>query len=234
MLEVKGLDAFYGPSQALFGVDFGLAAGRVLTLLGRNGAGRSTVARALVGRVHRRGSVRFLGQELAQQRSFRIARAGVAYVPENREVFGQLDVEENLRLGQRAPARGATSGWDLARCYDLFPRLHERRNAPAGALSGGEQQMLVLCRALMGNPRLLVVDEPTEGLSPQMVQRVAETLVSLKRDGLAMLLIEQKLDIALELADDVLVLGHGQAVFHGSVAQLRAQPDVIESWIGVA
>lgn len=234
MLEVRALDAFYGASQVLFGVDLSLGEGRVLTLVGRNGAGRSTVARALVGRVVRRGSVRFMGRELVGERAFRIARAGIGYVPENREVFGQLDVEENLRLGQRAPASGAATAWDLERCYDLFPRLRERRHAPAGALSGGEQQMLVLCRALMGNPRLLVIDEPTEGLSPQMVQRVAETLSRLKREGLAMLLIEQKLDIALDLADDVLVLGHGEAVFHGSVPQLRAQPEVVETWVGVA
>jgi branched-chain amino acid transport system ATP-binding protein len=234
MLEVRSLDAFYGASQVLFGLDLSLAEGRVLTLVGRNGAGRSTVARALVGRVARRGSVRFMGRELVDERSFRIARAGIAYVPENREVFGQLNVEENLRLGKRAPALGAPTAWDLERCYDLFPRLCERRHAPAGALSGGEQQMLVLCRALMGNPSLLVIDEPTEGLSPQMVQRVAETLSRLKREGLAMLLIEQKLDIALELADDVLVLGHGETQFHGSVPQLRAQPEVIETWVGVA
>lgn len=234
MLEVRNLNAYYGASQVLFGLDIGLSNGRVLTLIGRNGAGRSTVARALVGRVTRHGSVRFMGQELVHERAHRIARAGVAYVPENREVFGQLDVEENLRLGQRAPAPGTASPWNLERCYALFPRLHERRRAPAGALSGGEQQMLVLCRALMGNPRLLVVDEPTEGLSPQMVERVAETLAELKREGLAMLLIEQKLDIALELADDVLVLGHGEAVFQGSVPDLRAQPEVIDTWVGVA
>lgn len=234
MLEVRSLDAFYGASQVLFGLDLDLAEGRVLTLVGRNGAGRSTVARALVGRVARRGSVRFMGRELVDERAFRIARAGIGYVPESREVFGQLNVEENLRLGRRAPAPDAAAAWDLERCYELFPHLRERRHAPAGALSGGEQQMLVLCRALMGNPRLLVIDEPTEGLSPQMVQRVAETLSRLKREGLAMLLIEQKLDIALELADDVLVLGHGEAQFHGSVPQLRAQPEVVETWVGVA
>jgi branched-chain amino acid transport system ATP-binding protein len=234
MLEVRALDAFYGESQVLFGVDFKLNEGRVLTVVGRNGAGRSTLARALVGRVVRRGSVRFMGRELVDERSFRIARAGVSYVPENREVFDQLNVEENLCLGQRSPASGASATWNVERCYDLFPRLGERRLAPAGALSGGEQQMLVLCRALMGNPRLLVIDEPTEGLSPQMVQRVAETLLRLKREGLGMLLIEQKLDIALELADDVLVLGRGEVVFSGSVPQLRARPEVIETWVGVA
>ncbi len=233
MLEVRKLDAFYGPSQVLFDVNFHLAPGRVLTVIGRNGAGRSTLARALVGRVRRQGSVRLHGQELARAAAFRIARAGIGYVPENREVFAQLNVEENLRLGEQA-AQPGTPAWNLERCYALFPRLQERRNANAGALSGGEQQMLVLCRALMGNPRLLVVDEPTEGLSPPMVQRVAETLAQLKRDGLSMLLIEQKLDIALELADDVLVLGHGQCVFRGSVPELRAQPEVIETWVGVA
>jgi branched-chain amino acid transport system ATP-binding protein len=178
--------------------------------------------------------VRLLGRELVAERPFRIARAGIAYVPENREVFGQLNVEENLRLGQQPPAPGTPQPWTLDRCYALFPRLQERRLAPAGALSGGEQQMLVLCRALMGNPRLLIVDEPTEGLSPQMVQRVADTLAQLKREGLALLLIEQKLDIALDLADDVLVLGRGEAVFHGCAAALRQRSDVIDTWIGVA
>jgi branched-chain amino acid transport system ATP-binding protein len=234
MLEVRALDAFYGASQVLFDVDFTLNEGRVLTVVGRNGAGRSTLARALVGRVVRQGSVRFMGRQLVDERSFRIARAGVSYVPENREVFDQLNVEENLQLGQRSPASGVSAKWNLERCYDLFPRLGERRLAPAGALSGGEQQMLVLCRALMGNPRLLIIDEPTEGLSPQMVQRVAETLLLLKSEGLSMLLIEQKLDIALELADDVLVLGRGEVVFFGSVAQLRTQPELIETWVGVA
>lgn len=234
MLEVRALTARYGASRVLHGIDFDLPAGRVLTLLGRNGAGRSTVARALVGRVARSGSVRLLGRELVAERPFRIARAGIAYVPENREVFGQLNVEENLRLGQQPAAAGASQPWTLARCYALFPRLQERRLAPAGALSGGEQQMLVLCRALMGNPRLLIVDEPTEGLSPQMVQRVAETLAQLKREGLALLLIEQKLDIALDLADDVLVLGRGEAVFHGSAAALRGRSNIIDTWVGVA
>jgi branched-chain amino acid transport system ATP-binding protein len=234
MLEVRALTARYGASRVLFGIDFDLSAGRVLTLLGRNGAGRTTVARALVGRVARGGSVRFQGRELVAERPFRIARAGIAYVPENREVFGQLNVEENLRLGQQPPAPGTPQPWTLDRCYALFPRLQERRLAPAGALSGGEQQMLVLCRALMGNPRLLIVDEPTEGLSPQMVQRVADTLAQLKREGLALLLIEQKLDIALDLADDVLVLGRGEAVFHGCAAALRQRSDVIDTWIGVA
>jgi branched-chain amino acid transport system ATP-binding protein len=234
MLEVRALTARYGASQVLFGIDFDLAAGRVLTLLGRNGAGRTTVARALVGRVARGGSVRFQGRELVAERPFRIARGGIAYVPENREVFGQLNVEENLRLGQQTAAAGTAQPWTLDRCYALFPRLQDRRLAPAGALSGGEQQMLVLCRALMGNPQLLIVDEPTEGLSPQMVQRVADTLAQLKREGLALLLIEQKLDIALDLADDVLVLGRGETVFHGTAAALRERSDVIDTWVGVA
>ncbi len=234
MLEVRDLSARYGASPVLQGIGFDLAAGRVLTLLGRNGAGRTTVARALVGRVARSGSVRLLGRELVAERPFRIARAGIAYVPENREVFGQLNVEENLRLGEQPAATGVARPWTLARCYALFPRLQERRLAPAGALSGGEQQMLVLCRALMGNPRLLIVDEPTEGLSPQMVQRVADTLAQLKSEGLALLLIEQKLDIALDLADDVLVLGRGEAVFRGSAAALRGRSDIIDTWVGVA
>jgi branched-chain amino acid transport system ATP-binding protein len=235
MLEVRGLEAFYGRSQVLFGLDFTIGAGDVFTVIGRNGAGRSTLARALVGRVAARGSIRFRDQELAGQPSHRIARAGIAYVPENREVFGQLEVEENLVLGRRAPPPDtpATTAWDLDACYALFPRLAERRRALAGALSGGEQQMLVLCRAMMGNPRLLIVDEPTEGLSPQMVELVAGTLERLRRSGLSILLIEQKLAIALRLADRVAVLGRGEFVFQGTPAELDRQPDIMKSWVEV-
>lgn len=234
MLEVQKLCAWYGPSQVLFDVNLCVGQGQVLTLVGRNGAGRSTLARALVGRVQRQGSVRLAGRELVREPAFRIARAGIGYVPENREVFSQLNVEENLQLGARAPGRDAAGAWDLARCYALFPRLQERRLAPAGALSGGEQQMLVLCRALMGNPRLLVVDEPTEGLSPMMVTLVAQTLAQLKREGLSLLLIEQKLELALDLADQVAVLGRGELVFAGTAEALRQRPDLIETWVGVA
>jgi branched-chain amino acid transport system ATP-binding protein len=234
MLEVRALEAFYGPSQVLFGLDFAVGAGEVLTLIGRNGAGRSTLARALVGRVAVRGSVRFDGQEIAGLPAHRIARAGIAYVPENRDVFSQLMVEENLVLGRRAgPGTAASGGWDLEACYALFPRLAERRRALAGALSGGEQQMLVLCRAMMGNPRLLIVDEPTEGLSPQMVELVAGTLERLRRSGLSILLIEQKLAIAMRLADRVAVLGRGEFVFMGTPADLDTQSDILKTWVEV-
>ena len=237
MLEVSNLCAFYGPSQALFEVSLSVGAGQVLTLIGRNGAGRSTVARAIVGRVNRTGSIRLEGHELIRAKSFDIARRGIGYVPENREVFEQLNVEENLLLGKGANRQLAgmqAPGWTLERCYELFPRLGERRLAPAGALSGGEQQMLVLSRALMGNPRLLVIDEPTEGLSPHMVELVAQTLARLKQEGITMLLIEQKLDIALQLADAVVVLGRGEVVFDGSVAELHLRQDVIDTWVGIS
>ena len=235
MLEVRGLEASYGRSRVLTGIDLEIGAGQVLTLVGRNGAGRSTLARALVGRVAVRGSIRFDGRELVGWPAHRIARAGIAYVPENREVFAQLEVEENLVLGRRAPPPG-TSGsgaWDLEACYALFPRLAERRRALAGALSGGEQQMLVLCRAMMGNPRLLVVDEPTEGLSPQMVDLVAGTLERLKRSGLSILLVEQKLAIAMGLADRVAVIGRGEIVFRGTPAELDGRPDIMKTWVEV-
>jgi len=236
MLEISNLCAFYGPSQALFDVRLSVGEGQVLTLVGRNGAGRSTVARAIVGRVKRTGSIQFEGRELIRAKSFEVARRGIGYAPENREVFGQLNAEENLLLGQGARRERTSnpSGWTLDRCYDLFPGLTQRRLTPAGALSGGEQQMLVLCRALMGNPRLLVIDEPTEGLSPQMVELVAQTLAKLKQDGISMLLIEQKLDMALQLADMVVVLGRGEVVFGGSVDALRQRQDVIDTWVGIA
>lgn len=235
LLDVTGLQAYYGASQVLFGIELSIGAGEVLTLVGRNGSGRSTLARALVGRVVRHGSIRFDGQELGAWPAHRIARAGIAYVPENREVFSQLEVEENLLLGRRAPRPGDSSAsrWDLAACYELFPRLAERRRALAGALSGGEQQMLVLCRAMMGNPRLLIVDEPTEGLSPQMVELVADTLERLKRSGLSILLIEQKLAIAMRLADRVAVLGRGEVVFKGTPASLTDHPDILRTWVEV-
>ena len=226
MLEVRALTARYGDSRVLHGIDFDLPAGRVLTLLGRNGAGRSTVARALVGRVARGGSVRLLGRELVAERPFRIARAGIAYVPENREVFGQLNVEENLRLGQQPAAAGTAQPWTLERCYALFPRLQERRLAPAGALSGGEQQMLAVGRALMADPKLLMLDEPSLGLAPRVTGEILETLGELNRQGLPILLVEQKAPLALRLAARAYVIANGRIAAEVDPREIKSHDEL--------
>lgn len=236
LLALDRVSAGYGPTRVLFDVSLAVNPGETVTLVGRNGAGRSTLVKAIAGRVARQGSIRFSGEEISGLRAFEVARRGVAYVPENREIFADLTVEENLVLG--APVgkeRGATEGfaWSIAQSYALFPRLGERAKAPAGVLSGGEQQMLAFARALMGCPRLLLVDEPTEGLSPLMVQLVAETLVTLRDAGLSILLVEQKLDIALDIAARAYVLGHGSIVFAGSPSELRSCEEIRRAWIEV-
>lgn len=234
LLSVSGLSASYGPTRVLFDVSLAVNRSETVTVVGRNGAGRSTLVKAIAGRVARTGSITLDGDEIAGQPAFRVARSGVAYVPESREIIADLTVEENLILGEpvgRVPA--GRFPWSIARSYDLFPRLAERRRAPAGVLSGGEQQMLAFARALMGQPRLLIVDEPTEGLSPLMVQLIADTIVKLRDAGLSILLVEQKLDIALDVAARVYVLGRGEIVFSGSPDELRAAEDIRRTWIEV-
>lgn len=234
LLEVEALTAGYGPTQVLFGVSLHVDPGETVTVVGRNGSGRSTLVKAIAGRVDRTGSIRLAGSEMTGEPAFRVARAGIAYVPENREIFADLSVEENLILGEPSgrPVHGGFD-WSLKHSYDLFPRLGERAAAPAGVLSGGEQQMLAFARALMGRPQLLLVDEPTEGLSPMMVGLMAETLVRLRDAGLSILLVEQKLDIALDIAARAYVLGRGEIVFAGSPQELKAAEDIRRAWIEV-
>lgn len=232
MLALEGVDVLYGKAQALHGVSFAVGRDEVASIIGRNGAGKTTALKAAIGLLRcARGRRMLGGADATAWPPHRLSRAGVGYVPETRRIFANLSVRENLAMGAVAHAPGF---WNFGRVSELFPFLGERADAPGDALSGGEQQMLVLCRALLGNPRLLIVDEPTEGLSPQMVERVAQTLAQLKSEGLALLLVEQKLDIALELADEVLVLGRGEAVFTGSVGALRERPELIDTWIGLA
>ena len=231
-LTVSGLHAGYGQSRVLQGVDFELAAGSVLAVLGRNGSGRSTLARALMGLVPARGSARWLGHELLGLAPHAVARFGVAYVPESRDVFPRLTVAQNLTLGLQ-PRSPRAVRWTPAWVFDNFPALAARRDVAAGVLSGGEQQMLSLCRALMGAPQLLIVDEPTEGLAPQVVAQVDALLRELRTQGLAVLLIEQKLELSLAVADRVAVMGHGQLVFEGTPAQLQASPAVAQEWLEV-
>ena len=220
VLELAGLQAWYGKSQVLHGVDCTVDTGEIVAVLGRNGAGRSTLARAIMGWVQSAGSVRVHGQEMLGQPVHARARAGLAYVPESRDVFPGLTVQHNLVLGQKPGQRHAR--WTFADMYRLFPQLALRRDTLAGVLSGGEQQMLALARALMGDPDLLIVDEPTEGLAPQLVTQVADFLVVLRERGVSVLLIEQKLPVSLRIADRCLVMGHGRMVFDGAPAALPA------------
>ena len=231
LLEIKQLNAWYGKSHILHGVDLRVGRGEIVSLLGRNGVGRSTLVKAVMGQVSAIGSVRFKGEQLLGLKAFQIAHKGVAYVPENRDIFPTLTVEQNLVLGQKRTGGGGR--WSLADMYRMFPRLQERRTVAAGVLSGGEQQMLTLCRSLMGDPDLIMIDEPTEGLAPKIVALVAEYLLALKEKGVSVLLVEQKLAIALDISARVYVMGHGAIVFEGTPAELRLDAGVRKEWLEV-
>ncbi|MGE5791578.1 MAG: ABC transporter ATP-binding protein [Bacteroidota bacterium] len=231
MLEVRDLHAWYGKSHILQGVRLDVAAGECVSLVGRNGVGRSTTIKSIMGMVDARGSVRFKGEELVGLQTFRIAHKGLGYVPENRDVFPSLTVAQNLALGLKT--RGAKGRWSAADMYELFPRLAERRDTQAGVLSGGEQQMLTLARTLMGDPDLVMVDEPTEGLAPKLVELVAGLFREIKRRGVALLLVEQKLAIALDLSERLYVMGHGRIVFEGTPGELRGNAQIRREWLEV-
>ncbi len=232
LLEVTELRAWYGASQVLHGVDLRLRAGEVVALAGRNGSGRSTFAKALMSMVSAQGVRRFAGVDLAPLRTFEIARQGLGYVAEQRDIFPTLSVDENLRLGIKDRTIRSTR-FTLADAHALFPILRERRNARAGVLSGGEQQMLALARALLGDPVLLIVDEPAEGLSAPMTARVAACLRALRERGVAILLIEQRLALAPQLADRIAVMGHGRIVFDDTPAALAQRADIVRDWLGI-
>ena len=230
-LVLDKVHAFYGKSHVLHGVDMVVQPGEIVALLGRNGSGRSTTAKTIMGLVDGTGSVRFGDQELLGRKAFEIAHAGIGYVPENRDIFPRLTVHQNLLLGQKRGQKQPR--WSFEDMYRMFPRLLERQHTEAGVLSGGEQQMLTLCRTLMGDPDLILIDEPTEGLAPMIVELVAEYLKELKRRGIAVLLIEQKLAIALDIAERCYVMGHGRMVFEGSPAELRANAYIRKEWLEV-
>ena len=231
MLEVRGLNAFYGKSQILRGVDLDVQGGEIVSLLGRNGVGRSTTIKAIMGDVAPHGSIKFKGEEIAGLKPHQVARKGLGYVPENRDIFPTLTVRQNLLLGQKDARRAGR--WSMDDMFRLFPRLAERADVPGGVLSGGEQQMLTMCRTLMGDPDLIMVDEPTEGLAPQIVELVANLLIEMKRRGVAILLVEQKLTIALRISERLYVMGHGRIVFEGTPAGLRGNEQVRREWLEV-
>ena len=231
MLEVKDLHAYYGKSHVLHGVSFQVGKGEIVALMGRNGSGRSTTAKAIMGMVDCAGSVRWKGQSLVGKKAFEIAHLGLGLVPESRDIFPKLTVHQNLLLGQKGSGKGAR--WSFDDMYAMFPRLKEREHTEAGVLSGGEQQMLTLCRSLMGDPDLIIIDEPTEGLAPMIVELVGQYLQTLKSRGISVLLIEQKLTIAMAISDRVLVMGHGSIVFQGSPGELRANAAVRKEWLEV-
>ena len=231
MLKVENLHAYYGKSHVLHGVHFHVQPGEILALLGRNGSGRSTTAKAIMGMVECKGSLLWKGQEIMGCKAYEIAHMGIGYVPESRDIFPKLTVQQNLRLGQKGSGKG--SRWSFDDMYDMFPRLKERQHTEAGVLSGGEQQMLTLCRTLMGDPELIIIDEPTEGLAPKIVELVGQYLQTLKARGISVLLIEQKLTIAMAISDRALVMGHGSIVFDGTPDSLRADADVRKEWLEV-
>ncbi len=231
MLEVRDLHAYYGKSHVLRGVDLEIMPGEVIALLGRNGVGRSTTAKAIMGEVAPRGIVRFKGQDIAGLESHRIARLGLGYVPENRDIFPMMSVRQNLILGikdMKNPGR-----WSVEQMLDMFPNLRARADTAAGVLSGGEKQMLTICRTLMGDPDLIMIDEPTEGLAPKIVAQVGALIAEIARAGVAILLVEQKLSIALRIAVRVYVMGHGEIVYSGTPADFATRDDIRKEWLEV-
>ncbi len=231
MLHIDNLHAFYGKSHVLHGVSFNVKPGEIVALLGRNGSGRSTTAKAIMGLVDSQGDIGWKGQNVVGKKAFEIAHLGIGYVPENRDIFPKLTVHQNLLLGQKGTGKG--SRWSFDDMYQMFPRLLERQHTEAGVLSGGEQQMLTLCRTLMGDPDLIIIDEPTEGLAPKIVVLVGEYLKKLKDRGISVLLIEQKLTIAMKISDRALVMGHGSIVLEGTPEELNANTYIRKEWLEV-
>jgi branched-chain amino acid transport system ATP-binding protein len=231
MLEVRDLHAYYGKSHILQGVDLAVDEGEIVSLLGRNGVGRSTACKAIMGLVRPVGRIDFKGRPIAGLRPDQIAHAGMGYVPEDRQVFPALTVRQNLELGLKRA--GVFGRWKLDDVFSLFPNLGARQDNQAGVLSGGEQQMLTMCRTLMGDPDLVIIDEPTEGLAPRLVEQVGRLLDEIARRGTAILLVEQKLTIALRISRRLYVMGHGRIAFEGTPAELAANAAIRKEWLEV-
>jgi branched-chain amino acid transport system ATP-binding protein len=231
MLEINDLHAYYGKSHIIQGISFSVGEGEIISLLGRNGVGRSTTIKAIMGEVEHTGSINFKGEEISQLPTHEIARRGLGYVPENRDIFPTMTTLQNLLLGMKK--KGKTGRWSVEDMYNMFPNLRARSHVLAGMISGGEQQMLTICRTLMGDPDLIMIDEPTEGLAPILVEQVGDLLKEIADRGLSILLVEQKLAIAMEISKHVIVMGHGKLVFEGSPDELRANEKVRQEWLEV-
>ncbi len=231
MLEVRDLHAYYGKSHILQGVDMTIAAGEVVSLLGRNGVGRSTTVKAIMGEVPPHGTITFKGQNIAGLPSYKIAHLGLGYVPEHRDIFPGLTVRQNLLLGIKNPKHPGK--WKPDDMLEMFPNLQARADTSAGVLSGGEKQMLTICRTLMGDPELIMIDEPTEGLAPLIVQQVGDLIAEIAKRGVAILLVEQKLSIAMRISHRLYVMGHGRIVFEGTPADLKANQTIRKEWLEV-
>ena len=232
MLKVKDLNSYYGKSHILRGVNLSINEGEIVSLLGRNGVGRSTFIKSVMGMVKSEGSILLNEKEILGRSIHEIANFGVGYVSENRDIFPDLTVEENLELGKKENKYGIK--WNLEELFDLFPNLKDRIKVPGGVLSGGEQQMLTICRSLMGCPKLIMIDEPTEGLSPQMVENVELLLKKISSKGVAILLVEQKLTIAFNLSNRLYVMGQGKIVFEGKPKEVQNNKEVIKEWLEVS
>ena len=231
MLEVSELHAYYGKSHILHGVNFHVQKGEIVSLLGRNGVGRSTTVKTIMGEVSPHGSIKFKGEQIAGKRSFEIAHRGLGYVPENRDIFPTLTVRQNLVLGMKSTK--SSGRWTIDEVFQMFPNLGARAEVAGGVLSGGEQQMLCMCRTLMGDPDMIMIDEPTEGLAPMIVEQVGNLLQEIARRGVAILLVEQKLSIALRISQRVYVMGHGKIVYEGTPASLMQAEAVRAEWLEV-
>lgn len=233
MLKLDNVHAYYGKSHVLHGVHLQVSPGEIVALLGRNGSGRSTTAKAIMGLVDATGSIQWNNQEMLGCKAFEVAHRGIGYVPENRDIFPTLTVHQNLMLGLKKSKPKPGARWSYDDMYQLFPRLKERQHTEAGVLSGGEQQMLTLCRTLMGDPDVVLIDEPTEGLAPKIVELVGQYLKELKNRGIGVLLIEQKLTIAMDISERCYVMGHGSIVYEGTPAQLRNDSYIRKEWLEV-
>lgn len=231
MLKVSELHAFYGKSHILHGVDFHVDEGEIVSLLGRNGVGRSTTIKTIMGEVAPQGSIEFKGQQIAGKKSFEIAHLGLGYVPESRDIFPSLTVRQNLVLGMKS--NKPQGRWTIEEMFSMFPNLAERADVHGGALSGGEQQMLCMCRTLMGDPDMIMIDEPTEGLAPKIVEQLANLLQEIANRGVSILLVEQKLSIALKISKRLYVMGHGKIVYEGTPESLLQADEVRAEWLEV-
>jgi branched-chain amino acid transport system ATP-binding protein len=231
MLQIRDLHGYYGKSHILQGIYLDVGEGEIVSLLGRNGVGRSTMIKAVMGEIEPQGSIKFKGEEIAGLKTHDIARRGIGYVPEYRGIFPTMTVEQNLLLGMKKARQ--TGRWSINDMYEMFPNLRIRADNLGDVLSGGEKQMLTMCRTLMGDPELIMIDEPTEGLAPKLIEQVGKLLETIAERGLSILLVEQKLTIALKISHRIYVMGHGKIVFEGTPEDLRNNEDVRREWLEV-